>query len=244
MLTITGRLRYDVVRRLLPADVRTVLEIGCGRGALGSILARQYAYLGIEPDPESFAVAHSLLGPRVRRLREEELEPGVYDLVCAFEVLEHIEADEAALSRWRERVRPGGWLLVSVPAQQRLFGATDVRVGHFRRYDAGDLQDVLTHAGFRDVSLHSYGFPLGYALLHASRLLARRANGSVEDRTAASGRWLQPSPSTAFVRRIVAAPFALAQRPFAATSVGTGLVALARRAPTQRARGAPRSQTA
>ena len=132
MLTITGRLRYDVVGRLPasrcpdgPRDRLRPRRAGC-------ILARQYSYLGIEPDPESFAVAHSLLGPRVRRLREEELEPGAYDLVCAFEVLEHIEADQAALCRWRERVRPGGWLLISVPAHQSLFGATDVRVGHFQ----------------------------------------------------------------------------------------------------------------
>ena len=109
MLTITGRLRYDVVRRLLPLDVRTVLEIGCGRGALGCILARQYSYLGIEPDPESFAVAHSLLGPRVRRLREEELEPGAYDLVCAFEVLEHIEATSRPVPL--ARACPSGWLV-------------------------------------------------------------------------------------------------------------------------------------
>ena len=231
MLTITGHLRYDVVRRLLPTGARTVLEIGCGRGALGSILARDYAYLGIEPDPESFAAAQFALGPRVRRLREDELEPGTFDLVCAFEVLEHIESDGDALRRWKERVRPGGWLLMSVPAQRRLFGATDVRVGHFRRYDATDLHDILVEAGFRDVSLHSYGYPLGYALLYASRLLSRRAAGSMQQRTASSGRWLQPSRRTAFVRGFVAAPFALAQRPFTGTQVGTGLVAVARRQP-------------
>jgi SAM-dependent methyltransferase len=229
MLTVTGHLRYDVVRRLLPTNVGSVLEIGCGRGALGSILARDHDYLGLEPDPESFAVARSLLGDRVQLLSEEDLGPGKYDLVCAFEVLEHIEADVTALRRWRERIETGGWLLISVPAHRKLFGATDTRVGHFRRYDPYDLRDALARAGFCDVTIHTYGFPLGYVLLYSSRLLARRPAGSMQERTASSGRWLQPSTRGAVVRRLVAAPFAMVQRPLEQTGLGTGLVARGRR---------------
>jgi SAM-dependent methyltransferase len=240
MLTIGGWLRYSVLRRLLPADGSSVLEIGCGRGALGEILSRSYDYVGIEPDAESFAAARARLGDRVRRVSDDQLPPGQFDLVCAFEVLEHIEDDEGALRRWQARVRPDGRLLVSVPANRRLFGASDLRVGHFRRYDRADLQAVLARAGYTDVEIRSYGFPLGYVLLYASRLLARRTGDSMEDRTASSGRWLQPTPRTAFVRRLVAAPFAVVQRPFERTSIGTGLVARARR-PDQQTTGASAS---
>jgi SAM-dependent methyltransferase len=229
-LTISGWLRYPIVRRLIPADARTVLEIGAGRGAVGSVLARDFDYTGLEPDAESFAVARARLGGRVIQAADDEVVlDRTYDLVCAFEVLEHIEDDVSALERWREHIRPGGSLLISVPADRKLFGASDVRVGHYRRYDPADLVRVLSAAGFSDVEIRRYGFPLGYALLYASRLLARGQHGSVEERTASSGRWLQPSPRTAFIRRGVAGPFALMQRPFERTSLGTGLIARARR---------------
>ncbi len=238
VLTIGGWLRYFVIRRILPSGANTMLEIGCGQGALGTILCRSYEYVGLEPDAESFATARLTLGDRVRQLTDEQLPPGQFDIVCAFEVLEHIEDDAGAVRRWKERVRTGGWLLVSVPANRRLFGASDVRVGHFRRYDRADLYTVLAQAGFKDIEIRRYGFPLGYLLLFASRLLARRTTESMQDRTASSGRWLQPGHRTAFVRRLIAVPFAAVQRPFERTSLGTGLVARARHAAGQPA-GSP-----
>ena len=229
MLTIQGWLRWTVVRRLFPAS-GSVLEIGCGQGGLGAILSRNRRYVGLEPDGHSFAVARSHLGARVRQISDTQLEPATFDVVCAFEVLEHLDDDEAALRRWAERINPGGCLIVSVPAHRHLFGATDERVGHFRRYDPDDLQRLLNVAGFSDVDIRSYGFPVGYLLLWAGRLVARRTKGlaSMEERTASSGRWLQPSRRSAFVRRVAALPFTVVQRPFERTGLGTGLVARAR----------------
>jgi hypothetical protein len=75
----------------------------------------------------------------------------------------------------------------------------------------------------------SYGFPIGYLLLAGLNLAARRAKVglSMESRTAASGRWLQPTPTTAALTRAVAMPFALIQRPFGNTSLGIGFVSRA-----------------
>ena len=56
-LTPNAWLRYDVITRVLPAGVRDVLEVGCGQGALGARLAQRYQYVGLEPDPVSWAVA-------------------------------------------------------------------------------------------------------------------------------------------------------------------------------------------
>src|ERR1051326_6090556 len=123
-LTPNAWLRADLVGRMLPADVRDVLEVGCGEGALGVRLARGRAYLGLEPDPGSFQVARRRFTEaghgEVRQAHTRDLGAEErFDAVCAFEVLEHIEDDAAALAEWAGRLRPGGWLLLSVPAHQR-----------------------------------------------------------------------------------------------------------------------------
>jgi SAM-dependent methyltransferase len=237
-LALHAWLRYDAIRRQLrrATGVRSVLEIGAGQGAVGVMLAQGYAYTGLEPDPTSFAAARS----RFDRAGLQEMVNGdltalaadaTFDVVCAFEVLEHIEDDAGALAEWVARVRPGGWLLVSIPAGRHRMGAADRKAGHYRRYDRRNISDLLASAGLVDVSVTAYGFPVGYALEAARNAIARRleTNASMSERTAASGRWLQPPDWTAPLLRGLAVPFQLLQRPFAASSLGTGLVALGHR---------------
>src|ERR1700761_7864261 len=95
-------LRFDLISRMFPAGVTDVLEVGCGQGAIGARLAQRCHYLGVEPDETSFDVARqrvaALCAGEVRRMSSAELGDERFDLVCAFEVLEHIEADDAALT--------------------------------------------------------------------------------------------------------------------------------------------------
>jgi SAM-dependent methyltransferase len=246
-------LRYAVVRRMLPAGVTDVLEIGCGRGAFAVRLAARYNYLGIEPDRESWAAARASLRAagrgEVRNIPAAVLArevdpphppallarpdgPRRFDLVCAFEVLEHIEDDAGALAQWAGLIRPGGWLLLSVPAHQSRFGPWDEFVGHFRRYDPSAISGLLARAGFTDVSARLYGFPLGYLLEPArnvigSRRLAAARQESQAERTSGSGRQLQPSGRAAGTAiRLATIPFQVLQR--AMPGAGTGLVIRAR----------------
>ena len=236
-LTLNGWLSYDTVERLLSRldGIESVLEIGSGEGAVAWRLARRYLYVGLEPDLTSFAKALDRLAaiPSARLLNAGLEGLGadeVFDLVCAFEVLEHIEDDRAALTEWRLRVRPGGWLIVSVPAWPRRWGAADEKAGHYRRYEPDELRELLRRAGFDESEVLLYGFPLGYVLQPLWNRAARPAiarGASMEERTASSGRWFQPPEALGFITQAVAAPFRLLQRPFA-RSRGTGLVAIAR----------------
>jgi SAM-dependent methyltransferase len=235
-LTPNAWLRYDVVEQLLPPGVTDVLEVGCGQGALGTRLARRYEYVGVEPDESSFRVAQQRMAlikrGQVRNIPVGDLGDERFDLVCAFEVLEHIEDDAAALRDWATRLRPGGWLLLSVPAHQHRFGPADELVGHYRRYDPPAMTELLGRTGFGAVELRLYGMPLGYVLEAGrnrigKRRLAAVANTSAAERTAGSGRLLQPSGSLrGAATRLATAPFRLAQRAFPTT--GPGLVVRAR----------------
>ncbi|HEY2507492.1 MAG TPA: methyltransferase [Streptosporangiaceae bacterium] len=236
-LSPNGWLRYDVVQRILPDGITDVLEVGCGQGSLGARLAQRYRYLGVEPDERSCAVARQRMAAvgsgEVRNETVEALGDQRFDLVCAFEVLEHIEDDGAAVKEWASRLRPHGWLMLSVPAHQRRYGPADELVGHFRRYDPAGLAALLSGCGFDQVHLRLYGYPLGLALEGARNFVGRRrlataASATVAERTAGSGRLLQPSSGglySAAVRWGVL-PFRLVQRAFPQT--GPGLVVLAR----------------
>jgi SAM-dependent methyltransferase len=238
-LSPNASLRWDVVRRLLPPPRADVLEVGAGMGGFAARLARRYRYVGLEPDPQSHAVAAARVAGagEVRRGDLAALAPEErFDVVCAFEVIEHIEDDAAALAQWAARLRPGGRLLLSTPAWPHRFGPADVMAGHFRRYDPDVLRQRLRDAGLVDVEVRHFGMPLGYALEAARNAIGRRrvadaAEGtSPAQRTRGSGRLLQPSGRLLGVGIAVGtAPFRLLQRAF--PGVGPGLVATGRRPP-------------
>lgn len=229
-------LRWDLVRAAFADVDGSVLEVGCGQGAMGARLAQRLQYTGVEPDPSSAAVARERMegvsGAEVRQEMLEEPGRADYDVVCAFEVLEHLEDDQAALELWRSYVRPGGRLVLSVPAWQRRFGPADEHVGHYRRYDPDVLAARLRSAGFEVVSIRLYGFPLGYALEWVrNRISARRsARPTMDERSRGSGRFLQPRGWMAWLSWLGTRPFRFLQRPFSSGSYGTGIVAVATRA--------------
>lgn len=229
-------LRWHLVQRQLDAlRPASILECGAGQGAAGSRLAARASYVGIEPDETSRSTAASRLpaGARLLASIDELEESETFELVCAFEVLEHIEDDRRILKQWVERVRPGGHVLVSVPADPERYAPADELAGHFRRYSNADLSDLLESAGLSPVSIERYGFPLGLALEAARNLVARRrlareaVPSDIASRTAGSGRHLQPPAWSGTAIWWGTAPFRYLQRRF--PDRGPGLLAVARR---------------
>ena len=240
-LSPNGWLRWEVVSRLLPPGRLDVLEVGCGQGGFGARLAQRYSYVGVEPDATSCEVARSRVSPNDGEVRQGDLSvvgaDETFDLVCAFEVIEHIEDDVEALTGWATHLRPGGWLLLSTPAWQKRFGPADEMVGHFRRYDPPVLRSRMAGAGLTDVEVVHFGAPLGYVLEAGRNAVGKRrlasattttATPSKAERSGASGRTLQPSTSwTATAARLGTLPFRKLQNAFPGT--GPGLVARGRR---------------
>jgi SAM-dependent methyltransferase len=235
-LTLAGWLRHDRIRRLLTLceNVTSVLEVGAGEGALAVRLASVYDYTGVEPD----VLAHRKAAQRLAALGRgmvilgdvNQVDPGLrFDLVCAFEVLEHIEADKDAVRDWCERLHPGGMLLLTVPAGEHRFGAADARVGHYRRYERAGLRDVLEKGGFEVLKLDRYGFPLAYLLETLRHLIAARTEPNVGplDSTGGGGRWFQPPDALAWATRLATVPFRAIDRMLPAGTPGTSLIALA-----------------
>jgi SAM-dependent methyltransferase len=214
------------------------LEIGCGQGGAATVLAKHFDYTGYEPDHTSYRTAQRRLielgtGRIINGMLPATPEDS-FDAVGAFEVLEHLEDDRAAMTQWVRWLRPNGYAIVSVPAHPHRFGPWDVKVGHFRRYSRSAIETVLVDAGLVDVKVIAYGFPLGYVLEWARDWVATRKGDNPDaagmaERTAASGRFLQPRTVAAPLIWAGTLPFVWLQRLFTTGDLGTGFVAYGRR---------------
>ncbi|MES2096832.1 MAG: class I SAM-dependent methyltransferase [Pseudomonadota bacterium] len=171
---------HDYVARYadLPKDAR-ILEIGCGTGHNLVMLAQFGDVDAIEIDPAARAIATKRLGKPVSASPLPDLpgiERGTYDLVAVLDVVEHIEDDIAALKAMKECLKPGGKILIAVPAHQWMWSAHDVVNHHHRRYSTKSLKAAIAAAGLEPKKLgyfNSLLFPLAAAARIAGRMTGR-----------------------------------------------------------------------
>lgn len=155
-----------IAERIRPEPEARILEVGCGTGSNLALLRTFGEVEAIEPDAEARAFAQRRSGVPVRGGTlpgGADLEDGAYDLVTLFDVLEHIPDDRGALSELSRKLKPGGRLLLTVPAMPWLWSGHDVAHHHHRRYTAASLRQVLAESGLRAVHLtyfNSLLFPL------------------------------------------------------------------------------------
>lgn len=176
-------LRRERIQRLLKGSQPGVLlEIGCGAGTLlHELTQRGFACEALETSPSALAIARHVNGNKVVFHQSAQAHwEGKFDYLLAFEVLEHIEDDPAALAAWHSWIKPGGVMLMSVPAHMHMWTASDVWAGHFRRYERAELIDLVSSSGFNVEHCETYGFPLANlisplrARIHARNLNSRR----------------------------------------------------------------------
>jgi 2-polyprenyl-3-methyl-5-hydroxy-6-metoxy-1,4-benzoquinol methylase len=210
------------IRRLARStSIARLLDVGCGDGLFFEALARFGTVDGLEPD-------ESLLddSPQRERIRVGTLGPEFqperpYDLVLLLDVLEHIEADVEALAAAFEATRPGGLLLLTVPALPWLWSQHDEANQHFRRYRKQSLRNVLQAVGFEVESLR-YFFAWTVAPMLLRRWLAPSGMGRADYEVS-----IPPAPinaALAFYSRAEHALGRVVPLPF-----GSSLLAIARR---------------
>ncbi len=149
-------------------DLR-ILDVGCGAGTLLRSLRRFGQVTGLEASGAAAAAARRRSGcdVRVGTLPTGDQRPGSYDVVCLFDVLEHLEDDVAALRAARRLLGEHGTLFVTVPALPWLFGIHDEINEHRRRYTRTSLSTALTAAGFRTAQISYFNMLLCPLLLPA-----------------------------------------------------------------------------
>jgi SAM-dependent methyltransferase len=152
--------RRELILQLLgecsAKDAGALLDVGCGTGALvRALLSLDYDARGIDP----FARESGLNEPSFTTgtLAHLPWEDASFATLCAFDVLEHVDED-AALREMMRVLRPGGRMLISVPAYQALWGPRDDAAGHLRRYSRRMLRATLTRHGL--VVERLFGFQL------------------------------------------------------------------------------------
>jgi len=167
---------HDYLRRYgnLPARAR-ILEIGCGTGHNLPMLSAFGEVEAIEIDPAAREIAAARLGRPVGDAPLPELpgvERGAYDLVAVLDVVEHIEDDVAALAAMRSLLKPGGKVLIAVPAHQWMWSAHDVVNHHHRRYSKATLAAAIEAAGLKATRLRWFNSLL-FPLAAAARIVGR-----------------------------------------------------------------------
>ncbi len=170
-------------RVVRPPNGAQLFEIGCGTGHNLAMLAKFGTLEACELDPCARALAGKRLGRQVHDSKLPELtalNTESCDLIALLDVLEHVPDDSAALSAIYNRLKPGGALLLTVPANPWMWSEHDVAHHHFRRYTKTDVELLARDAGFQ-VQLLSYFNTLLFPLIAAVRFLGRALGKEAAD---------------------------------------------------------------
>jgi len=217
---------------LAAAPPGPLLDAGCGTGSLALALSRTgRTVLACDLDQERCRGAHiraTHTGVALATwlvsadLAALPLGDATIAAAAAGEVLEHVADDRVAVRELARVLRPGGVLVVTVPAGATRCGPPDRAAGHRRRYDRAGLSGLLAGAGLRIESLRSWGFPFGRLYDRWVQRPALAARGTSQ------GRWWTRLARNRWIRGFWLALFALDER-MVAGDHGSGWIAVARR---------------
>lgn len=159
----------------------SMLEIGCGTGFVLSAVSREFQRARL-CGSEIFVRGLDFAARRCPKVSLLQMDgrripfDSEFDVVAAFDVIEHIREDADVLAQLFKAAKTGGVLLITVPQHEWLWSAADVYTRHERRYDAGGLHEKIRAAGFRIVRSTSFVSLLLPALI-ASRMMKGRRMG-------------------------------------------------------------------
>jgi SAM-dependent methyltransferase len=199
------RSRIRILKRIVErfADrSRTLdmLDIGCGIGGIVGALAAmgQLRLTGSEIYLSGLRYARSRL-PEVSFIQLDATRipfKEQYDIIGAFDVLEHIDADEQVMRSVSQALRPGGLFLITVPQHPWMWSHLDTMVHHKRRYTRGEMVAKLRNAGYTIEYVSSF-VTLLFPFMVVSRLLSKRRAHSADTRKEFASEVVLPAPLNA-----------------------------------------------
>lgn len=178
-----NRLIVRTLRRFFPA-MGSFLEVGCGTGFVLSGVAEAFPATRLAGS-EYFGEGLPYAAARVPRAALCQMDarrlPFVeeFEVIGAFDVLEHIAEDDQVLAAFHRALRPGGGVILTVPQHRWLWSRADDHACHIRRYGRRELAEKLQVAGFRVVYATAFVSLLLPALL-LSRWLRAKGAGSYD----------------------------------------------------------------
>ncbi|MBA2125887.1 methyltransferase [Hyphomicrobium methylovorum] len=152
----------------------SILEVGAGTGGNLSLLQRFGHVQAMELDAYARDFANKRSGVLVVEGRLPDnlpFEEKQFDLICLFDVLEHVKPDVESLKAISRLLKPDGRIVITVPAYQWMWSEHDVTLHHFRRYSVATLQQTLSAAALQSERLTHFN-----ALLFPLALIVRAAN--------------------------------------------------------------------
>lgn len=166
-----------------------ILDAGCGTGGLIRRLGARHPgwrWTGIDVSPLACDFARKRVPPGVEILEGSverlPLPDGAFDAVVSADVLYHVDDDVAALREFHRVLRPGGWIVINVPAHRWLFSYHDIAVHARRRYELREVRAKLAAAGFSaGTATHWNALLLPLVAARRKLLPAPRGGSDVEE---------------------------------------------------------------
>ena len=146
-----------------------VLDVGSADGPSAAWMRGAHTHVAVDLDVRGLTAGHGVVGA----LPQLPFESGSFDVVAAFDVVEHCESEADAVADLARVLASGGRLLVSVPAYQWAWSQHDVRAGHHRRYTRPRIVAAIEKAGLT-VERATYAFAAVFPFFAAERVLRRR----------------------------------------------------------------------
>ena len=161
-----------VLKKHIPEGDHKILEIGCGTGGNIPMLKKYGAVSAMEMD--EFALKYSAetfeIDAREGSLPNKIPFEEKFDLICLFDVLEHVEEDKMALLKLSQMLNPGGKIFLTVPAHQWLYSSHDKTMHHFRRYSTTAFKTSISFSKMNISKISHFNFLL-FPLLILTRLI-------------------------------------------------------------------------
>lgn len=183
----------SVVERHLPPPPRRILDVGCGTGGMLQLLSEFGTVEGLESSDDALRLCRERIGDAAKLhkglIPDDLPRDGSFDVVTAFDVLEHLDDPVGGMRGMRAVLRSGGIFICAVPAFRFLWSEHDDVHHHRTRYTRDDLRKQLLEAGF-DVQFMSYFNTLLFPPIALARVLRK-----VLPRGVAGGSDLKDAPA-------------------------------------------------